>query len=55
MAEENQKIQTPQKEKPYHNLNREQVLQQTEKSPESREVGLDDEKTEQDRSSRHSH
>ena len=55
MAEESQKIQTPQKEKPYHNHNREHVSQQTEKSPESKEVGLDDEETEQDRSSRHSH
>ena len=55
MAEETQKIQTPQKEKPYHNHNREHVSLQTEKSPESKEVGLDDDETEQDRTSRHSH
>ena len=54
MAEETQKIQTTQKEKTYHNHNREQVLQPTEKPQESKEVGLDDEETEQDRTSRQS-
>ncbi len=50
MAEETQNIQTIQKEKPYHN--REQVLQPPEKPEESKEVGLDDEETEPDRTSR---
>jgi hypothetical protein len=54
MAEETQKIQTTQKEKPYHNHNREQVLQPTEKPQESKEVGLDDEETGQDQTSRQS-
>ena len=53
MAEETHKIQTTQKnEKSYHNHNREQVLQPTEKPQESKEEGLDDEETEQDRTSR---
>jgi len=52
MAEETQNIQTIiQKEKPYHNNNREQVLQTTEKSPESKDIGIDDEETEPDRTS----
>jgi hypothetical protein len=55
MAEETQKIQTIQKEKPYQNHNLEQVLQPTEKPQESKEVELDDEETEQDRTSRLSH
>jgi len=54
MAEETQNIQTIQKEKSYHNNNREQVSQPTEKSLESKEVGLDDEETEPDRTSRQS-
>jgi hypothetical protein len=52
MAEETQKILTTQKEKPYQN--REQVLRPTEKPQESKDVGLDDEETEQDRTSRQS-
>jgi hypothetical protein len=52
MAEETQKIQTTQKGKTYHNHNREQVLQPTEKPQESNVGGLDDEETEQDRTSR---
>ena len=52
MAEETQNIQTIQKEKPYHNHDRGQVLQPTEKPEESKEVGLDDEETVQDRTSR---
>ena len=54
MAEETHKIQTTQKEKPDHNHNREQVLQPTEKPQESKEVGLEDEETEQDRTSKQS-
>lgn len=54
MTEETQNIQTAQKEKPYHTPNREQVLKPTEKPQESKEVGLDDEETEHDRSSRQS-
>jgi hypothetical protein len=52
MAEETQKIQTTLKEKPFQN--REDVLQPTEKPQESKDVGLDDEETEQDRTSRQS-
>ncbi len=52
MEEGTQKIQTNQKEKP--NQNREQVLQPTEKAQESKDVGLDDEETDQDRTSRQS-
>jgi hypothetical protein len=52
MAEGTQKIQTNQKEKP--NQNREQVLQPTEKTQDSKDVGLDDEETDQDRTSRQS-
>jgi len=55
MAEETQKIQPTQKEKPYHNHNREQVQHPREKPQESKEVGLDDEETEHDRTSRSSH
>jgi hypothetical protein len=54
MAEENQNIKTAQKEKPNHNHTREQVLQPTGKPQESKEVELDDEETEQDRTSRQS-
>jgi hypothetical protein len=52
MEEGTQKIQTNQKEKP--NQNREQVLQPTEKTQDSKDVGLDDEETDQDRTSRQS-
>jgi len=52
MAEETQKIQMSQKEKPYLNHNLEQVLQPTEKPQESKEVELDDGETEPDRTSR---
>jgi hypothetical protein len=52
MAEETQKIQTTQKENPYKN--QEQVLQPTKKPQESKDVGLDDEEPEQDRTSRQS-
>jgi hypothetical protein len=52
MEEGTQKIQTNQKEKA--NQNREQVLQPTEKTHESKDVGLDDEETDQDRTSRQS-
>ena len=52
MVEETQNIQITQKEKPYHNHDREHALQSTEKPGESKEVGLDDEETEQDRTSR---
>jgi hypothetical protein len=52
MAEETQKIQTTQKEKPFQN--REQVLQPTEKPHDLKDVGLDDEEPEQDRTSRQS-
>ena len=54
MAEETQKIQTIQKKNPITTTIREQVLQPTEKPQESKEVGLDDEETEQDRTSRQS-
>jgi hypothetical protein len=50
MGEETQNIQIIQKEKPYQN----QVLQTAEKPQESKDVGLDDEETEQDRTSRQS-
>ena len=53
MAEETQKIQTTQKEKPYQN--REQVQQPTEKSQGLKDMELDDEEPEQDRTSRQSH
>jgi hypothetical protein len=52
MAEETQKIQITQKEKPYHNHHREHVRHQTEKPQDSKDVGLDDEETEHDRASR---
>jgi hypothetical protein len=54
MAEETQNIKTAQKEKLNLNHTREQVLQPTEKPQESKEVELDDEETEQDRTSRQS-
>ena len=44
MAEETQKMQDTQKEKPFQN--REQVLQTAEKPQESKDVELDDEETE---------
>jgi len=53
MAEETQKMQDTQKEKPLQN--REQVLQMAEKPQESKDVELDDEETDKDRTSRHSH
>jgi len=53
MAEEIQKMQDTQKEKPF--LNREQILQTADKPQESKDVELDDEETERDRTSRHSH
>jgi hypothetical protein len=53
MAEETQKMQDTQKEKPFQN--REQVLQMAEKPQESKDVELDDEETEKDRTSRHYH
>jgi hypothetical protein len=53
MAEETQKIQTTQKEKPYQN--REQVQQPTEKPQGLKDMELDDEEPEQDRASRQSH
>jgi hypothetical protein len=52
MAEETQKIQTTQKEKPYQN--REQVQQPTEKPQGLKDMELDDEEPEQDRTSRQS-
>ena len=52
MAEETQKIQTTQKEKPYQN--REQVQQLTEKPQGLKDMELDDEEPEQDRTSRQS-
>jgi hypothetical protein len=52
MAEEIQKMQTAQKEKPYQN--RDQVLHLSEKPQESEDVGLDDEEPDQDRTSRQS-
>jgi hypothetical protein len=53
MAEETQKMQDTQKAKPFQN--REQVLQMAEKPQASKDVELDDEETEKDRTSRHSH
>ena len=54
MAEEIQKMQDTQKEKTFQN--REQVLQTREKPQKSKDVELDDEETERDRtSSRHSY
>ncbi len=53
MAEETQKMQDTQKEKPFQN--REHVVQMAEKPQESKDVELDDEETEKDRTSRHSH
>jgi hypothetical protein len=53
MAEEIQKMQDTQKEKTFQN--REQVSQTAEKPQESKDVELDDEETERDRTSRHSH
>ena len=53
MAEETRKMQDTQKEKPFQN--REQVLQKAEKPQESKDMELDDEETEKDRTSRHSH
>jgi hypothetical protein len=53
MAEETQKMQDTQKEKPFQN--REQVLQTAEKPQELKDVELDDEETEKDRISRHPH
>jgi len=50
MAEETQKIQNTQKEKPYQD----QIMMTAEKPQESTDVGLDDEETEQDRTSRQS-
>jgi len=52
MAEETQKIQTTQKEKPYHNHHRDHAQHQTEKPQDSKDVGLDDEETEHDQVSR---
>jgi hypothetical protein len=52
MAEETQEIQTTQKEKPYQN--REQVQQPTEKPQGLKDMELDDEEPEQDRTSRQS-
>jgi hypothetical protein len=53
MAEEIHKMQDTQKEKPFQN--REQILQTADKPQESKDVELDDEETERDRTSRHSH
>jgi hypothetical protein len=53
MAEETQKMQDTQKEKTFQN--REHDLQTAEKPQESKDVELDDEETERDRTSRHSH
>ena len=53
MAGETQKMQDTQKVK--LDQNRDRVLQTAEKTQESKVVGLDDEETEQDRTSRHSH
>lgn len=50
MAEETQKIQTTQKEKPYQN--RDQVQQPTENPQGLKDMELDDEEPEQDRASR---
>jgi hypothetical protein len=52
MAEETQKIQNTQKEKPYQN--QDQIMMTAEKPQASKDVGLDDEETEQDRTSRQS-
>jgi hypothetical protein len=52
MADETHKIQTAQKEK--SSQDREKMLLPAEKSPELKDVGLDDEETEQDRTSRQS-
>jgi hypothetical protein len=52
MVEETQEIQTTQKEKPYQN--REQVQQLTEKPQGLKDMELDDEEPEQDRTSRQS-
>ena len=52
MADETHKIQPVQKEKP--GQEREMIPQPTEKPPESKDVGLDEEETEHDRTSRQS-
>lgn len=53
MAEETQKMQDTQKEKSFQN--QEHVLQTAVKPQESKDVELDDEETEKDRTSRHTH
>jgi hypothetical protein len=52
MTDETHKIQSVQKEK--SSQDREMIQQPGEKPPESKDVGLDDEETEQDRTSRQS-